>query len=137
MPPSAAQITAFKTCMADKGFSSSRPNMRDPAVRRALMAALKVPAATEAEAQLERLAAGPFPAADRSPRDTSPMAVLSREFERVIVSAVIVYAVVDDPLSADFPLGVELEVFIRREDAERFIEEVRGDEPEMAAKLRI
>ena len=24
-----------------------------------------------------------------------------------------------------------------REDAERFIEEVRGDEPEMAAKLRI
>jgi hypothetical protein len=32
-------------------------------------------------------------------------------------------------LSADFPLGVELEVFIRREDAERFIEEVRCDEP--------
>ena len=27
--------------------------------------------------------------------------------------------------------------FIRREDAERFIEEVRGDEPEIAAKLRI
>ena len=49
----------------------------------------------------------------------------------------IVYAVVDDALSPDFPLGVELEVFIRREDAERFIEEVRGDEPEMAAKLRI
>ena len=30
-----------------------------------------------------------------------------------------------------------LDVFIRREDAERFIEEVRGDEPELAAKLRI
>ena len=30
----------------------------------------------------------------------------------------IVYAVVDDALSPDFPLGVELEVFIRREDAE-------------------
>jgi hypothetical protein len=28
-------------------------------------------------------------------------------------------------------------VFVRREDAERFIEEVRGDEPELAAKLRI
>ena len=42
VPPSAAQIAAFKTCMADKGFSSSRPNMRDPAVRKALMAALKV-----------------------------------------------------------------------------------------------
>ena len=45
----------------------------------------------------------------------------------------IVYAVVDDALSPDFPLGVELEVFIRREDAERFIEEVRGDDPEIAA----
>jgi hypothetical protein len=30
---------------------------------------------------------------------------------------VIVYAVVDDAISPDFPLGVELEVFIRREDA--------------------
>ena len=48
----------------------------------------------------------------------------------------IVYAVVD-ALSPDFPLGVELEVFVRREDAERFIEEVRGDEPEIGAKLRI
>jgi hypothetical protein len=28
-------------------------------------------------------------------------------------------------------------VFIRREDAERFIAEVRGDDPEVAAKLRI
>ncbi len=44
----------------------------------------------------------------------------------------IVYAVVDDALSPDFPLGVELEVFIRREDAERFIQEVRGDDPEPA-----
>ena len=50
---------------------------------------------------------------------------------------VTVYLVVDDALSPDFPLGVELEVFIRREDAERFIEEVRGDDPEVAAKLRI
>ena len=49
----------------------------------------------------------------------------------------IVYAVADDALSPDFPLGVELGVFIRREDAERFIEEVRGDEPEIAVKLRI
>jgi hypothetical protein len=50
---------------------------------------------------------------------------------------VTVYAVVDDALSPDFPLGDAVEVFIRREDAKRFIEEVRGDEPEMAAKLRI
>ncbi len=57
--------------------------------------------------------------------------------DRVIVASVIVYAVVDDALSPDFPLGVELEVFIRREDAERFIAEVRGDDPELAASLRI
>jgi hypothetical protein len=38
----------------------------------------------------------------------------------------IVYAVVDTALSPDFPLGHSLEVFIRREDAERLIEEVRG-----------
>ena len=30
-----------------------------------------------------------------------------------------------------------LEVFVRREDAERFIEEVRGDDREVAAKLRV
>jgi hypothetical protein len=50
---------------------------------------------------------------------------------------VLVHAVVDDALSADFPLGDSLEVFVRREDAERFIEEVRDDDPEVAAKLRI
>jgi hypothetical protein len=50
---------------------------------------------------------------------------------------VLVYAVVDEGLSPDFPLGDSLEVFIRREDAERFIAEVRGDDPEMAAKLRL
>jgi hypothetical protein len=33
---------------------------------------------------------------------------------------VIIYAVIDDALSPDFPLGVDLEVFVRREDAERF-----------------
>ena len=41
-----------------------------------------------------------------------------------------VHAVVDDALSPDFPLGIELETFIGRQDAERFIEEVRGDDPE-------
>jgi hypothetical protein len=50
---------------------------------------------------------------------------------------VIVYAVVDEALSPDFPLGDAVETFIRREDAERFVEEVRGDDPEVAAKLRI
>ena len=45
----------------------------------------------------------------------------------------IVYAVVDDALSPDFPLGDSLEVFVRREDAERLIEEIRGDDPVVAA----
>jgi hypothetical protein len=50
---------------------------------------------------------------------------------------VIVHAVVDEALSPAFPLGVELGVFMRRQDAERFIEEVRGDDPGLAVKLRI
>jgi hypothetical protein len=50
---------------------------------------------------------------------------------------VIVYAVVDNALSRDCPLGVDREVFVRREDAEQFIDEVRGDDPELASYLRI
>jgi hypothetical protein len=50
---------------------------------------------------------------------------------------VIVYPFVDDSLSSDFPLGEAVETFIRREDAQRFIEEVRRDAPELAARLRI
>jgi hypothetical protein len=49
----------------------------------------------------------------------------------------LVYAVVDDSLSPTFPLGDALEVYVRREDAERFIEEVRRDELELAKDLRI
>jgi hypothetical protein len=49
----------------------------------------------------------------------------------------IVYAVVDDAPSPDFPLGDSLEVFIRLEDAERSIEEVRGDDAALASHLRI
>jgi hypothetical protein len=35
------------------------------------------------------------------------------------------------------PLGAAIETFIRREDAERFIEEVRSDDPELASYPRI
>jgi hypothetical protein len=49
----------------------------------------------------------------------------------------LVYAIVDDALPPTFPLGDALEVCLRREDAERFIEEVSGDEPELAETLRI
>jgi len=38
----------------------------------------------------------------------------------------LVYAVVDDALSPTFPLGDALEVYMRCEDAERFIEEIRA-----------
>jgi hypothetical protein len=37
-----------------------------------------------------------------------------------------VYAVIDERTSPDHPLGDAVETFIRREDAERCIEEVRG-----------
>jgi hypothetical protein len=50
---------------------------------------------------------------------------------------VIVYAVVDDSLTPTSPLGDSLDVFVRREDAERFFDEIRGDDPEIATKLRI
>jgi len=50
---------------------------------------------------------------------------------------VLAYAVVDDSLSPTSPLGDAVDVFVRREDAERFIDEVRGDEPELARFLRI
>ena len=38
-----------------------------------------------------------------------------------------VYVILDDRSSPIHPLGDAIETFIRREDAERFIEEVRGD----------
>jgi hypothetical protein len=50
---------------------------------------------------------------------------------------VIVYAIIDVRSSADHPLGDAAETFIRREDAERFIEEVRGDDSGLASHPRI
>ncbi len=54
-----------------------------------------------------------------------------------IIPAVIIYAIVDDSFSPASPLGDGVETFIRREDAERFIEEVRGEDPQLAKYLRI
>jgi hypothetical protein len=48
-----------------------------------------------------------------------------------------VFAVVDELLSLASPLGDAIDTFIRREDAERFIEDVRRDEPQLASYLRI
>jgi len=50
---------------------------------------------------------------------------------------VIVFAIIDLRSSPDHPLGDAVETFVRRDDAERFIEEVRGDDPELASYLRI
>jgi hypothetical protein len=49
----------------------------------------------------------------------------------------LVYAVVDDSLSPMSPLGDSLDVYVRCEETERFIEDIRGDEPELAKSLRI
>ena len=48
---------------------------------------------------------------------------------------VIVYSVDLGPTSLTYPFSRE--TFGQREDAERFIEDVRGDDPELAGSLRI
>jgi hypothetical protein len=50
---------------------------------------------------------------------------------------VIVHVIVNFRSSVDHRLGDAIETFVRREDAERFVEEVRGDDPELASYLRI
>jgi hypothetical protein len=50
---------------------------------------------------------------------------------------VIVYAIIDARSSPDHPLGDAVEAFLRRADAERFLEEVRADDPELTSYLRI
>jgi hypothetical protein len=62
---------------------------------------------------------------------------LARARNRATRSAVVAYAVVDEALSPDFLVGDALGMFVRREDAERFVEVVRGDDPELAKHLRI
>ena len=57
--------------------------------------------------------------------------------ESAIVSPVLVYAIIDLRSSPDHPLGDAVETFVRREDAERFIEEVRGDDPDLTSYLRV
>jgi hypothetical protein len=56
---------------------------------------------------------------------------------RAVVAIVLVYAVTSDALSRTSPLVDAVETFLRREDSERFIDEVRGDDPDLASYLRI
>ncbi|MDH4102003.1 MAG: hypothetical protein OEV29_01280 [Thermoleophilia bacterium] len=46
-----------------------------------------------------------------------------------IVSSVIVYVIIDHRSSPDTPLGDAVETFLRREDAERFIERCAATTP--------
>jgi hypothetical protein len=50
---------------------------------------------------------------------------------------VVVYVIRDERCSLDHPLGDAIEVLIRREDAEQFLDEGRRDDPELARHLRI
>jgi len=66
----------------------------------------------------------------RAPWATSREAISTARPESAIVSSVLVYAIHDLRSSPDHPLGDAIETFVRRKDAERFIDEVRGDDPE-------
>jgi len=48
-----------------------------------------------------------------------------------------VYLIIDALSTPRHPLGEAVETFLRREDAERFIVEVRGDDPDLPRHLLI
>jgi hypothetical protein len=48
-----------------------------------------------------------------------------------------VFVILDDRTSREHPLGEAVDVLATREDAERFIAEVRGDDAELASHLRV
>jgi hypothetical protein len=50
---------------------------------------------------------------------------------------VLVYAIRDERSSPAHPLGDAVDTFLRYEDAERFLQEVRRDDLELASYLRI
>ena len=68
---------------------------------------------------------------------TSREAISTALPESVIVSPVLVYAIIDLRSSPDHPLGDAIETFVRREHAKRFVDEVRGDDPDLASYLRV
>ena len=56
---------------------------------------------------------------------------------RGILRRVRVFVILDDRTSPEHPLGDAVDVLETREDAERFVAEVRGDDAELASHLRI
>jgi hypothetical protein len=56
--------------------------------------------------------------------------------DRLKPHTVTVHAAVDRARPPDLPLGDAVDRFIRRADAERCMEEVRSDDPAMAARRR-
>jgi hypothetical protein len=47
-----------------------------------------------------------------------------------------VYVILDDRTSPEHPLGDAVDILTTREDAERFVEDVRGDDTELVSYLR-
>jgi hypothetical protein len=78
----------------------------------------------------------PLPAL-RAEGGVSREAISTSQDAPVIVPAVIVYAIIDLRSSLDHPLGDAVETFLHREDAERFMEGVPDDDPNLASYLRI
>ena len=54
-----------------------------------------------------------------------------------MIHAVLVLRDRRPPIDPDHPLGDTVETFVRLEDAERFVDEVRSDDPELAGYLRV
>lgn len=67
--------------------------------------------------------------------DAPSCAAVMRHALEPRMQRLIVYSVILRSTSASHPFGRE--TFSSREDAERFIEEVRREEPELATSLRI
>src|SRR5439155_16408256 len=65
------------------------------------------------------------------------LTMLARLSQALARARVVPLAVRDLSLSPHCPLGDALDVYLCREDVGGFIEEVRGDDPELAKPLRI
>jgi hypothetical protein len=70
-----------------------------------------------------------------SPTDAPSCVAVLRRALKPMRQPLMVYSVRLGSTSANYPFGRE--TFTRREDAERFIEEMRKEEPDRASSLRI
>ena len=73
----------------------------------------------------------------RSPRGATGGTTVFSPNVTTWLPSVRVYLILDERASLNPPLGEAVDTFVRREDAERFLADVRRDEPELAGYLRI